>query len=190
MKRYATLEEILKSSVKGGFYRVVTATIPTMNKRNNPFIGRVKKVTIYSSCQMGISYQNAMQNAYKRTNGEASAQAYEVQANTGKGTWIDGLVNFITENEKDARYLHVFLHKRTKKYVFYLLDGKLVKSGTDLFDEVASWDKNFNKQRTACPKQADYGISDYEITGVITPKVENVIEVVQSDRYYLNLTSL
>ena len=183
VKKYENVEEMLKGCQKGSFFKVITLTSPSMKKRNNPYYGKVQKITIYKGCMLGVSYQNVVQNAAKR-NGVENDTPYIVNTNTGKGTWILGLENYITENEKGDKYLHLFITRGTRKEMKYLYEGVIIDFNNPIFDKIASWDKNFGKKHEVCKKQEDYGASDDTILSVITPKLENVIEVEQKNKIY------
>lgn len=183
-RNFTNVEDAIKNLKKGSFVRVSMLTTPTMNKRNNPYYGRVKKLTIISGASLGVDYAKLMQNAAKRS-GNETEEKYDVDKRYSKGVWVNGLEKFVSVTNTGQKYLHIYMYQRTsKRNVCYMLDGKIITQNNPLFEQIAMWDKNYNKKPQACAKQAEYGVDDTEIPMVITPLLENIIGIKQNDINY------
>ena len=174
--------DFLKEVKKGAYLNVSAISEPKFSKKSG-FAGYVK-CTIYKSCILGADYATQVENAAKRS-GESVTSDYKVSTNTGKGTWINGLYGLVTENEKGVRYLHVYLKKCTKKVVTYISpEGEEFTQDNPLFEAIYMADPASKKSKSACPKQAAFGVSDEQAIFVITPKLDNVIRIEQGNLTY------
>lgn len=187
METTNNLFEGLKRVKKATYCKVVTLTVANMNKTNNPYYG-TKKITIFSSCKLGIDYANLMDSCAKKSMGEQPTEHYKVSTNTGKGDWIEGLEKLVTRNDKGAEYLHIFIEPTaTKKYTAYLYNNQLITTDNPLFEQIRFYDKSANK-KNICSKQENHGIEQNKLTSLITVKCENVIEVFQKETLYENVS--
>ena len=86
------------------FMNVVAITDPDMYKKSpmdktpNPFIGRVKKITI-TPMQFGYSYENAVNNRLDRQGCEANFEAEALSW----GAWVKGMENKVIEENIEER---------------------------------------------------------------------------------------
>lgn len=183
------IEDFLKVANKGAFTNVVTFTIPKMNK-SAIYFGRVQKVTIYGSVKFGLDYSKLMKTLANK-NGISQTEKYQVETNTGKGLWVDGLENIVTENDKGQRYFHLYLDKHSKITTYYLLDGDTyISKEMPLFDKIYSEDYASRKVNEPCDKQKAYGVGDKGYVRKITLKLENVKEIKQGAKSFSLLRSV
>lgn len=137
------------ASVKGcQFMNVVAITDPDMYLRNNPFRGRVKKVTI-TPMQFGYSYQNAVNNRLDREGCEANFEADALSW----GAWVKGMENKVIEH-KGMHYLRTYCVRNAKPRTFYLLDGHLAST-----EEYAEFSQFFKAPSTSA-KQEEAGLAE------------------------------
>lgn len=137
------------ATIKGcQFMNVVAITDPDMYLRNNPFRGRVKKVTI-TPMQMGYSYENAVNNRLDREGCEADFKAEPLSW----GAWVKGLENKVIEH-KDMFYLRTYCVRNARPRTFYLLDGHLAST-----KEYAEFSQYFKPSSTSA-KQSEAGLEE------------------------------
>jgi hypothetical protein len=114
--------QILKTleSIDGGratFATIVTETTPKMRKTNNPFFGRVTKVSKISA-QLNTNYTQKVNNQRGR---EGSSTDFQAKAN-----WHEPVTDMyngcISRHKKDTSKLYLNYVEMEKKTA-YLLDG-------------------------------------------------------------------
>lgn len=138
----------------------------SMNKTNNPYYGRVKKLTTISNARLGVSYVNCVNGKLER-----SGQTPDYQA--GKST--TDFVNEFIQVSKDGtkNYLKIGINSRTTIDSVYYLDGHIA---TD--QEVADI-KNYLKKSAPSQRQMAAGIDEDDVYRHITPNVENILHIWQ-----------
>ena len=148
MERANKLVELI-SAIKGCQFANITAlTNAEMNKRHNPFYGRVQKLTSMT-IQLNYSYENAV-NRHLSNNG------LEENFVADKLTWGEWLIPNKIIAHKGEMYLRTYVPRNAKPIVIYLLDGR---KATD--EEINAF-KSFLKQSTNSKKQSKYGLEDDE----------------------------
>lgn len=171
-KNFSKLSAVVKAIKRNTFgVVIVVETIPTMRKTNNPFLGRVSKVSTYTNVALGRDYENAVNNVGERTDANTT-RTFKADAPKGQ-TWSD--YPYFLQSIKDSEqfYLRMTMNKNTKIDSVFYLDGRLA---TDT--EVADI-KFFISSSNGSAKQADYGIKEEDFVRPISVKVENIISVQQ-----------
>ena len=169
-----SVEDFVANIKKGTFgVTMITKTEPKMNKRNNPFFGRVQKITYLSNVGLGLSYQNTINNRLERLELENN---YQAEKPKGKHFIND----FILASDKDEtiHYLRTTMYKNTKSETIYLLDGQIVDG--DILKEI----KVFIPKATTCQKQQNAGLEEQDQVIVRDFKVENIIHLAQGEKVY------
>ena len=143
------------ATIKGcQFMNVVAITDPDMYKKSqvdntpNPFIGRVKKVTI-TPMQFNYSYENAVNNRLDREGCEADFKAEPLSW----GAWVKGLENKVIEH-KDMLYLRTYCVRNARPRTFYIIDGHL--ASTEEYKEFSQ----FFKPSSTSAKQSEAGLEE------------------------------
>lgn len=157
---------------KGVFgVEIVTETEPAMRKTNNPFVGRVKKVTTYSNAILGVDYQNCVNNRLERNGSEAN---YVSEAPKGK-KWYNSF--FYVSLDGQTFYLKIGMYKNTTTKSAYYIDGN--EATTEQVEQL----KPFLQSKShSVMKQADAGLNEEEQYRIVAPKADNVISVKLGNR--------
>ena len=185
LEKFRSAEEMLRNAKKGVYSKVSYLSECRMNKRNNPFYGRVLKLTVYNSVKFGISYANIMERQAEKA-GNAPDSPYIVNTNTGKGNWVTGLKDILTRNEETGKeYLHIAIYPESKVKSFYLLDGELLNEDDKVLEEVKSWDNSLKRANKPCEKQEDYGMTKETFVKTPTLILANVVGIKQGNKIYL-----
>lgn len=151
--------------VKGGVMgnTLVTATIPTMNKRGNPFIGRVIKLTYTANVAEKCDYETMVNS---RLSKEGKLADFISKAPSGR-IWVKGKENILLEGVKnpDQKYLRVLWYKHTTTSVCYLVDGR--KATPEEVEEL----KKFMPQKSTPNQGLEEGneviVRDYKVEGIL-----------------------
>lgn len=149
---------------------VVLSTEPTMNKRGNPYLGRVRKVTYYNDVMIGCEYANVVTNRAERSSGVT--EKYDPQASKC-GAWIDDNYKYCRQkpNTKQCYFQFIFRLNTNPKPIWFV-DNRIATS--EEIEVIKSFLSGGNKSYN---KQHDYGIIDGEEVDIRCPKVENVMEI-------------
>lgn len=138
----------------------------SMNKTNNPYYGRVKKLTTISNARLGVSYTNCVNGKLERMGEQPNYQA-------GKST-TDFVNDFIQVSKDGTKYyLKVGINSRTTTDSVYYLDGRIAT------DQEMADIKNHLKKSAPSQRQIAAGIDADEVYRHITPNVENIIHIWQ-----------
>ena len=156
---YNNIETFCHNVVRNAAITLVIKTSPKMNKRGNPYFGRVEKVTKYSSVVLGRDYGATC--AKRSIDGE-----YEEEKPSGM-TW--DVYPFILkgDNNPNQRYLRYALNDNATSDSTYFVDGRVA---TPSEVEVI---KSFLPKPSPCQKQIDKGIT--KEVRVRSVKVENIV---------------
>ena len=114
---------VLKSMIKGTFgTTLIAVTEPRMNKRGNPYYGRIQKATYLVNVALGYSYENTVNNRLAREGKEAD---FISQAPFGR-VWVEGMENLLLQSTKNEHqyYLRTTMRPNTTAKVVYLIDGR------------------------------------------------------------------
>ena len=137
------------NNVKGcKFINVTALTDADMYLRNNPFRGRVKKLSI-TPMQFGYDYETAVNNRLAREGKEANFTA----DNLPWGQWVEGMRNKVIAH-KDMLYLRTYCVRNARPRTFYLLDGHL--ASVEEYKEFAP----FLKPSSTSDKQSAHGLEE------------------------------
>lgn len=187
IKRFENVYEMLNNLKKGVYSSISYLCDCKMNKRNNPYYGRVKKLTVYNSIKFGVSYANVMEKQATKAGNEPE-KAYIVNTNTGKGNWVFGLKDILTRNEETGKeYLHIAIYPESKTESYYILDGLIVKKDSKVYEEIKSWDNSLKKAKNEpCEKQKEYGVTKEVFVKTPTFILTNVISIKQGNRVWQN----
>ena len=186
IKSYNNVYKMLNDLKKGVYSSISYLCDCKMNKRNNPYYGRVKKLTVYNSIKFGVSYANVMERQATKA-GNTPFKPYEVSTNTGKGNWVVGLKDILTRNEETGKeYLHIAIYPESKTESYYILDGLIVKKDSKVYEEIRSWDNSLKKAKEPCEKQKGYGVTKEVLVKTPTFILANVISIKQGAKVWKN----
>jgi hypothetical protein len=134
-----------------------------MYLRNNPYRGRVKKLTI-TPMQFGYDYETAVNNRLRKQGVEANFSA----DNLPWGKWIEGMRNKVISHN-DMLYLRTYCIRNAKPRTYFFLDGRLASA-----EDYAKF-RQWLKQASASKKQEESGLEeeyhvkprDYKFSSII-----------------------
>lgn len=163
------LNDFIDTIGNGRYFTLTTLTEPKMNKRNNPYFGRVTKQSVITGVRTGVSYSNCVDASLLRNDIDD-----HITAEKPKGkSWV--VVNKILMSDKDNNqlYLRTSWDKSTKVQSSTLyLDGKEI-ADEKIIEEI----KSFIPKPTESKKQADLGLSGVEQISVRDYKFESIAEI-------------
>lgn len=165
---------------KGGTLGVTMVTITdlSMNKKNNPYYGRVKKATYLANFALGCSYEKTVGAHLEREGIDA-----EFKAKKPNGlTWI--MYPYILQSDKNPSqlYLRIGETKNMTRKSVLICDGQIVRKDSDLYKEIYS----FAKKNDYVPKtQTEAGLTEDTMVKVQNYKIENVYALKQGDLVYI-----
>lgn len=174
--KFNTIQEFVKNVSRGTFgITVTTVTEPKMKKTNNPYYGRVKKLTILTNVALGYDYENTANNRLERN---GLTPCFKAQKSNGK-TWEE--YPYILKSDKDAsvKYLRCTMRQNTKVENHYILDGIFIKN-----EKTISEIKSFIQASGTSKKQAECGLDDENQVIVRDFKLENIIALKQGEKYF------
>lgn len=164
--------EIVSQALKSGQfgYTIITATEPKMNKTNNVYYGRVKKISVYKNAMIGCSYENVI-----NTRREAEGKAADFDAQAPKGKTFFNKFFYQSIKEPETFYLKIIFYKtQTRVESAYLVDGR---PATD--QEIQEIKGFMPKPASAAPYQ---GLEEENEVRIISPKWDNVLQIKQGDK--------
>jgi hypothetical protein len=176
MKTFKSVSEFCGNISKGTFgISVIALTEPKMNKRNNPYYGRVHKATYMSNVALGYDYENVV-NARLERKGLDS----DFVAEKPKGKNWD-IYPFILQSDEDSnvKYLRCTMRPNTASKTKYILDGQLV-TDENVLAEIMSW----VTKSSYSAKQAESGLENEEQVVVRDFKLEGIIAMSQGEKVY------
>ena len=163
------LKQFIESLGNGQYFYLTTLTEPKMNKRNNPFYGRVTKKSVVTGLRTGVSYTNCIDASLSRNNID---EHFVTEKPFGK-SWL--VVNKILMSDKDSNqfYLRTSWDKSTKVQSSTLyLDGQEV-TDADILAEI----KSFMPKPTESKKQATLGLTGQEQISIKDYRFESIKEI-------------
>ena len=170
-----SLREFVESMPKGVFGVVLTTkTEPRMRKTNNPYFGRVQKVSRLANVAIGYNYENVVNNRLEREGKEAD---FESQKPNGK-SWVKGYENLFLVSDKDSEqfYLRTTMRKNTKPTSFYLVDNRIATAQEEA--EIKTFIQSSSKP-------TNQGLDDGDEVIVRDFKTENVIAITLGDKAWV-----
>ena len=163
------LKQFIESLGNGQYFYLTTLTEPKMNKRNNPYYGRVTKKSVVTGVRTGVSYTNCIDASLSRNNID---EHFVTEKPFGK-SWL--VVNKILMSDKDNNqlYLRTSWDKSTKVQSSTLyLDGQEV-TDADILAEI----KSFMPKPTESKKQATLGLTGQEQISIKDYRFESIKEI-------------
>ena len=151
---------------------IKTNTEPKMRKTNNPYFGRVRKISTYTNAILGVEYQNAVNNRLERGGMEAN---YVAEAPKGKKQYNA----FFYQSLKDESvfYLKIGMYKNTEVKSVYEVDGRAATN-----EEVAEIKTFLQTSDGNVKKQQDAGLENEEQYRIVAPKFENVVSITLGEK--------
>lgn len=171
------MKQFVRSLTKGTFgIQVLSVTIPTMRKTNNPFLGRVQKITYSTNVCFGYDYASYLFGKAKKQgvlNGRTLAD-FKAEVSKPKGmNWIE--FPFFLQSEKDSQqeYIRCYYNANSKSYSIYLLDGKVADEEEEkrILSFISSSSSYSGK----------FGVSDIVVR---SPKLESIKMVEQGQNFW------
>lgn len=163
------LNEFIESMGNGRYFTLTTLTEPKMNKRNNPYYGRVTKQSVITGVRTGVSYSNCVDASLLRNDINDHIIA---EKPFGK-SWV--VLNKILMSDKDNNqlYLRTSWDKSTKVQSSTLyMDGKEIED-IQIIEEI----KSFIPKPSESKKQKDLGLSKDEQISIKDYKFESIQEI-------------
>ena len=170
------LKQFIESLGNGQYFSLITLTEPKMNKRNNPYYGRVTKKSVITGVRTGVSYSNCVDASLGRNNID---DHITTEKPFGK-SWV--VVNKILVSDKDSNqfYLRTSWDKSTKVQSSALyLDGQEV-TDTDILADI----KSFIPKPSESKKQATLGLTGQEQISIKDYKFESIQEIKCGDKVW------
>ena len=160
---------------KGTFGMVLVAsTEPKMRKTNNPFYGRVRKVSKVVNSALGYSYETYVNARLERKSLAGDFKAMPLPW----GQWVNGYENEVIEN-KGKLYIRVTILPNTIAKPTYYVDGRLATE-----DEMAVI-RTFLQEPSFSDRQADKGLTDLEEQVMVRAyALDNIISISQGENIY------
>lgn len=160
-------------TIKKGIFgvHVTTWTEPRMNKTNNPFFGRVRKVTDYSNVALGTSYENTVNRRLERA---GFCGGYQASKPNGKAWYNDYL--YVSDKDPNQFYLKIIKNRNSHTESRYMLDGRLATN------EECAQIEAFIPVKNECAKQSNAGLVGENQVKEYAPKLQNVIKITFNGR--------
>ena len=177
-----TIKEFCENVSRGTFgVSVIAITEPKMNKKGNPYFGRVHKATYMTNVALGYDYENSVNNRLER-----KGLASDFVAEKPKGKNWD-VYPFILQSDKDnsVKYLRCTMRPNTATKVVYILDGKVINDN-NLLSAITSW----ITKGSYSVKQSESGLTEKEQVIVRDFKLEGIIALTQGVKQFNRLGGL
>ena len=142
--------QILADQKSCTIINVIANTEVKMNKTNNPYFGRVTKLSI-ERMQFGYSYQNAVNNRLDKVGEEKDFIA-------DKLVWGEWLYPNKVITHKGALYMRTYNMKNAEYRCFYMVDGRKATP-----QEIAEFTPFIQKSSSFSKKQAESGLVENQV---------------------------
>ena len=153
----------------------ITATTPKMRKTNNPYYGRVVRLT-YASRVAVYHYGRTLEQHIANANGCTRKEVnYDYDVNRCVKAWL--VKPIITVNNQFVYYYR----KNAIVYYAYMVDGKFADAETIAKIEAFCTDTNAFGDN---PKQLEAGVSREEQVWTKRPSCANVLYYANCDNWY------
>lgn len=171
------MKNFVRGLKKGTFgIQMLSVTIPTMRKTNNPFLGRVQKVTYSTNVCFGYDYASYLYGKAKKQgalNGRTLAD-FKAEVEAPKGmNWIE--FPFFLQSEKNSQqeYLRCYYNANSNSYSVYLLDGKVA-------------DEEEEKKILSFISASSSYSSKFDVNNIVvrSPKLESIKMIAQGQNYW------
>ncbi len=159
---------------KGTFgVQLLAVTEPKMNKRNNPYFGRVQKATYIANIALGYDYENVVNARLIKQGLEPTFKSV-----APKGTRF--ISDFMLEKISDpsVTYLRTTMQGSTSEKHCYYLDGVEVTDKA-LLNEILSWIPTPSKSA----KQSSHGLDENQVV-VRNFTTSNIVCLKQGNKVY------
>lgn len=163
------INTICSTQQKGQFGAVViTLTTPKMNKRGNPFWGRVQKLTRYTNVAIGCDYTRTIESRASRL---GITEKYDTASNKCGG-FIDSKLPYCRQHPTSGQtYFEFLFRKNTKPTPIWLVDGRVATH-----EEIAIFEP-FLPQKTNNSKQSAFGLDSANEVVIRQPKCDNILTI-------------
>ena len=147
-----------------------------MRKTDNPYFGRVQKVTRLANVAIGYNYENVVNNRLAQ---EGKDQLHFTAQKPNGKSWVKGYENLFLVADKDPNqeYLRTTMRKNTKPTSLYLVDGK---------EATPSQEAEIKTFIQSPYKPTNQGLDEGDEVIVRDYKVENIISITLGDRVWVN----
>lgn len=159
---------------KGTFgIQLLAVTEPKMNKKNNPYFGRVHKATYIANIALGYDYENVVNARLIKQGLEPNFKSV-----APKGTRF--ISDFMLEKISDpsVTYLRTTMQGSTKEQHCYYLDGVEV-TDQNLLADILEWVTTPSKSA----KQSSHGLDDNQVV-VRNFTTSNIVCLKQGNKVY------
>jgi hypothetical protein len=176
MKNFDSVEGLVKELNKSTFgVCILAVTEFRMNKRNNPYLGRVRQAAYRTNVMLGANYQNVV-NARLQRNGIDNV--FVAQAPNG----MHHVNEFILQSDKNPDKYYLRVTERSNEYhdYFLLLDGVEV-TDENVINDIWSFTSKKPKETAT---QTEAGLAPEEQVKVCNFSVENIVALWQGDKGY------
>lgn len=152
---------------------ITTETEPTMRKTNNPYVGRVRKVTEYVNPMVGASYENMVNNRIERTtNFDPSFKADKPSGRHHHNDFCDQ-----SDKNADTYYLRIGKTQATHTTTQFYLDGAPATA-----DEVKAIKAFIPEKPTFTKTQTHAGLEEKNNVQWLAVNTDNVLRITQGER--------
>lgn len=146
---------------------IITETIPAMRKTNNPFVGRVTKITHYIDGVLGVDYQKTVNRRLAKNGLEAN---YQSEAPNGKKHY--NAFFYQSLNDENVFYLKIGIYPNTITHSILFLDGQPATP-----TQIAQIEPFLQTKSNNVQKQADAGLTNEQQYHIVAPKASNVLKI-------------
>ena len=176
MTTFNSISEFTNNVSRGTFgITLIAVTEPKMNKRGNPFYGRVKKATYMSNVALGDDYENTINARLERKGEEGN---YQAEKPKGK-SWLEYPYILQSDKDENVKYLRCTIRPNTATKTLFILDGEIV---TDADTIIAI--KDWMPKSAPCAKQTESGLSDEEQVIVRDYKLDGILCLTQGEKVF------
>lgn len=182
MKNLANVSNFIERINKGTFGIVMVAmTDPSgMRKTNNPYVGRVKKLTKTTNVALGYDYVNYLKAKLAK---EGLTTDYASQKPNGK-SWYQHPYILVSDKDATKHYLRCYYRPNTQTKVVWLVDGR--EATKEEVEEI----KSFIPTKTMSKVQASLGLTEENEVICRDYTFDNIILLKQGDKVYNRLNGL
>ena len=176
MKKFSSITQFIENTNTGTFgVSIISVTEPQMNKKNNPYFGRLKKATYMTNVALGYNYENVINARLER---KGIDSYFKSEAPKGR-VWEKENLILKSIKDENQKYLRTTMRNNTIAKVIYVLDGNAVNDNVVLEDI-----KNYIKSAPISLKQKESGLEENEQVIIRDFKFESIISIKQGDKEY------
>lgn len=195
MKNLKNVSEFVKGINKGTFgITLIAMTVPSDMKKgleynrstkeyriNNPYFGRVKKISYTANVALGYDYENYIEARAKKLG--LNVTDFKAEKPKGK-TWFDHPYLLVSDDDATKHYLRCYYRPNTITKVIWLVDGRLATASEI---EVI---KSFIPEKKVSAKQESFGFTSETEVVVRDYSFDSVVALYQGDKVYNRLDGL